>query len=397
MSTAVECEIKEAVPLYQRIECALRERIANGTWQAGHALPNRSRLCAEFHTTRVTLDKAIQGLIRDGLLNSAKGSGTFVASPVASPAALHFAVPSRALRLGVVLERTTLSTMPEDSWSDNFYFGPLFQGIRDGIVGEAVETLYAHLKREEYESFYRDSALDGMLLVAPLQDELPTLHELARQEIAFMAVGISSSAPEDDLLPCVDTDNMRGAADAIRHLLGLGHRRIALINLATAHANHHDRLVGCQWAMKAAGVPILPEDLVLFPTYDIAQFEDRIEKWLLKTKTSGTLPTAIFASDYLMALAALRVLRRHRLCVPEDISLVSFDDPLSAAHLTPPLTTVRQPVYRLGRRAIQRLLQALQDGACPQGLEILPTELIIRDSTRRITAGSATERALVTV
>ena len=388
---AAETATKKPRPLFRQIEEDLRQRIECGTWQAGEALPSRGRLCEEFGTTRVTLDKAIHELVRAGLLTSAKGSGTFVARP-----AQERSLPQKTLRLGIVLERTTHSMMPEDSWSDNFYFGPLFQGIRDGIVGESVETLYAHLKREDYGCFYRDSGLDGMLLVAPSRDDLPTLHELTRAEIAFVAVGISFSAPEDALLPCVDTDNVRGAADAMWHLLGLGHRRIALVNLATAYSNHYDRLLGYRRAMEAAGAPIREEDLVLFPTYDTMGFEDRIEDWMLRTKAAGTLPTAIFACDYLMTLMTLRVLRRHGLRVPEDISLVSFDDPLSAAHLTPALTTVRQPVYRLGRRAAQRLLQALQAGSRPQGPEILPTELIIRDSTRRITAASATERALVT-
>ena len=399
---AVEGELEEAVPLYQRIEKVLRERITDGTWAVGQALPSRSRLCAEFGTTRVTLDKAIQGLMRAGLLHSAKGSGTFVApqpvapprNPAAAPSGLRLAAMPTAFRLGIVLERIGSGGPPEEGWEDNFYFGPLFQGIRDGILGQPVETLYAHLGRGEYEGYYREANLDGMIVIAPSRDDLPTLHALAAEGVLFVAVGISSTDERDAALPCVDTDNVRGASEAVRHLLGLGHRRIGIVNLATAHSNHHDRLHGYRRAMAAAGLPVAPEDLVLFPTYDVAQFEDRIEDWLLRTRASGPLPTALFASDYMMALSVLRVLRRHGLRVPDDVSLVGFDDPLSAAHLTPPLTTVRQPVYRLGRRAAQRLLQALQGKSRLHGMEILPTELIIRDSTRPLTAGRTTERVL---
>ena len=394
MPFAVEDTTEEALPLYQRIENTLRERIADGTWASGQALPSRSRLCAEFSTTRVTLDKAILGLVRVGLLHSAKGSGTFVAPPAEAqaPPALRFAAPPRALRLGVVLERMTPAGPPEEGWGDNFYYGPLFQGIRDGILGQPVETLYAYLGRGEYGGFYQDSGLDGMIVIAPSRDDLPVLHRLTAEGIVFVAVGISSTDPADAVLPCVDTDNVRGASEAVRHLLGLGHRRIAVVNLATANSNHHDRLEGYRRTMAAAGVPTLPSDLVLFPTHDSGRFEDRIEEWLLRVRAEGPLPTAIFACDYLMALATLRVLRRHGLCVPDDISLVAFDDPLSAAHLTPPLTTVRQPIYRLGRRAAQRLLHALQGKSRLQGMEILPTELIIRDSARRVAAGHTTER-----
>ena len=399
MSETVGREHEERIPLFRRIENALLERIADGTWAVGAALPSRNRLCAEFGTTRVTLDKAIQEVMRAGLLHSAKGSGTFVASRKRSAAtsALHFATAPRALRLGIVLERTMPGAMLEEAWNDNFYFGPLFQGIRDAIIGQPVivgqpiEMLYAHLERSDYGRFHRDSGLDGMLLITPSRDDLPTLHQLADDGIVFVAVGISSSDPEDAALPCVDTDNVRGAAEAVRHLLGMGHTRIALVNLATAHSNHYDRLEGYRRAMKAANLTVTPDDLVLFPTYETAQFEDRIEEWLLRVKSSGSLPTAVLASDYMMALTTLRVLRRHNLRVPENISLVSFDDPLSAAHLTPPLTTVRQPVYRLGRRAAQRLLHALQGNSCLQGMEILPTELIIRASTCPLTAALPTE------
>lgn len=392
MPAAVE-ETEEAVPLFRRIENTLRARVANGTWAAGQALPSRSRLCAEFGTTRVTLDKAISGLVRAGLLHSARGSGTFVAAPSGQAGAgLHFAAPPRALRIGVMLEQTTPGSAPEEGWNDNFYFGPLFQGIRDGLLDQPVETLHAHLPRAEYGAFYRDSALDGMVLIAFRLDDLPVLRRLADEGVRFVAAGISSSDPADAALPCVDTDNVRGASEAVRHLLGLGHTRIALVNLATANSNHAARLEGYRRTMAAAGLAVSPADMVLFPTHDNGRFEDQIEDWLLRTRAAGPLPTAIFACDYFMALATLRVLRRHGLCVPGDVSLVAFDDPLSAAHLTPPLTTVRQPVYRLGRRAAQRLLQTLQGETRPQGMEILPTELIVRESTRRLGAAHTTER-----
>lgn len=407
MPFAVEGKTEEATPLYQRIENTLRERITDGTWAVGQALPSRSRLCAEFATTRVTLDKAILGLVRVGLLHSAKGSGTFVApasgrrEPAAATPALHFAAPPlaappRALRLGIVLERMPPAGPPEEGWGDNFYYGPLFQGIRDGVLGRPIETLYAYLGRGEYGGFYRDSGLDGMILIAPSREDLPVLHRLTAEGVRFVAAGLSSTDPADAALPCVDTDNVRGASEAVRHLLGLGHRRIAVVNLATANSNHHDRLEGYRRAMAAAGVPVLSSDMVLFPAHDSGRFEDRIEEWLLRARAAGTLPTAIFACDYLMALATLRVLRRHDLCVPDDISLVCFDDPLSAAHLTPPLTTVRQPVYRLGRRAAQRLLHAVQGKPGLPGMEILPTELIIRASTRPPRSGAHHRKSVTT-
>ena len=361
-------------PLYQRIQNTLRGRIRQGNWLPGQALPSRRVLCSEFGTTQVTLDKAIKGLIREGLVRASRGSGTFVAT-----------APERALRIGVVIKRGDADENLGEHWDENFYFGPLFRGIRDGVTGKPVEIIYSHIQRGDYEGFYRETALDGMILVLPPLEDVPLLHTLASAGVAFVTAGFSTDDPADAALPCVDTNNRQGASDAINHLLSLGHRRIAIINLATSHANHHDRLEGYFDALAAAGLGVVPDDLVLHPTYTMDRFEAHIEAWLARVKVSQGLPTAIFVCDYIMALTTLRVLRRHGLRVPEDISVVAFDDPLSAAHLTPPLTTVRQPVHRLGLLAAQRLLEVLQarpnSDLAVVGKQIVPNELIIREST----------------
>jgi len=111
-----------------------------------------------------------------------------------------------------------------------------------------------------------------------------------------------------------------------------------------------------------------------------------LNDWLTRSVAAGTVPTAVFVGDYPMTLTMLRVLRRHGLRVPEDISVVGFDDPMSAEHLTPSLTTVRQPVYQMGRRATERLLAGIRGGESPHGGELLRTELIVRESTGRAPA-----------
>jgi GntR family transcriptional regulator of arabinose operon len=363
-----------ADPLYRRIQNTLRGRIRQGDWLPGQALPSRRVLCSEFGTTQVTLDKAMEGLIREGLVRASRGSGTFVT-----------AAPARALRIGVVIKRGDVDETLGEHWDENFYFGPLFRGIRDGVAGKPVEIIYSHIQRGDYEGFYRETALDGMILILPALEDVPLLHTLTAAGVVYVAAGFSTDDPADAPLPCVDTNNRQGASDAMNHLLSLGHRRIAIINLATSHANHHDRLEGYFDALAASGVAVVPGDLVLHPTYTMDRFDAHIEAWLTRVKVSPGLPTAIFACDYIMALATLRVLRRHGLRVPEDVSLVAFDDPLSAAHLTPPLTTVRQPVHRLGLLAAQRLLEVLQarpnSDLAVAGKQILPNELIVREST----------------
>lgn len=373
---AIRTAETQSEPLFRRIQQVLREQIAQGNWVTGQPLPSRTQLCAEFATTRVTLDKAVHELVREGLLRSTKGSGTFIAEETNAsgrPA-------GRTLRLGVTMGRAASNDILGNSSRENFYFGPLFQGIQDAVAGQPVEMVYASHDQFDYASFRRESALDGILIITPLLYELPTLHTLAASQTPFVAVGMSSHSPADAALPFVDTDNRQGASDAVQYLLELGHRRIAIVNLATSQANHHDRLEGYRRTLAAADASMDLRDLLLYPVYDLVHMDERIQEWLSPLLASGSLPTALFACDYSMVTSTLRVLRRNGLRVPEDISVVGFDDPFSAEHLTPALTTVHQPVYQVGRRSAQRLLDALSTGQSPHGAEVLPTKLIVRDS-----------------
>ncbi len=130
-----------------------------------------------------------------------------------------------------------------------------------------------------------------------------------------------------------------------------------------------------------------PRGVVRMPELNAERYEEYMDDWLTRARAAGTVPTAVFVCDYLMALTLLRVLRRQKLRVPEDISLVGFDDPLSAEHLTPALTTVRQPVSQMGRRAVERLLAGIRDGSPARGGELLRTELIVREFDRRCARG----------
>jgi DNA-binding LacI/PurR family transcriptional regulator len=359
--------------IYRRIQAAVRVRIANGDWEAGQGIPNRAQLCKEFGTTRVTLDKAIQGLVAEGALRSVAGVGTFVSLPEE--------IAARTLRVGVVMASDTMGPVDTSGFNDNFYFGPIFQGIRDAVSGEAVDTVFAHLPHTEYLRFCRDAALDGLILIAPSSEQISAFHSLHQEGIYFVAVGISSIDQADTEIPCQDSDNRQGARDVVLHLLGLGHRDIAIVTAATTISNYNDRLQGARHALAEAGLALDPCNVVLLPEQKAERYEECLDDWLTRARAAGTVPTAVFVCDYLMALALLRVLRRHNLRVPEDISLVGFDDPLSAEHLTPSLTTVRQPIYQMGRRAGERLLAGIRGGQPLIGAELLQTELIVREST----------------
>lgn len=172
--------------------------------------------------------------------------------------------------------------------------------------------------------------------------------------------------------------NENGAYAATLHLIDHGHRRIAIIGGPSHLANARQRLRGFRRALKEAGIP-LPDAYVQTGRFDRAS---GLESALCLLRPA-TRPTAIFAANDLMAMGAMLGMRELGLRCPEDVSIVGFDNLDIVDLLQPPLTTIQQPVYRLGVTAAELLLRRISGSSeAPQEI-VLETELIRRDSVAR--------------
>jgi LacI family transcriptional regulator len=178
-----------------------------------------------------------------------------------------------------------------------------------------------------------------------------------------------------DTCDSVVIDNERGACDAVKHLLELGHERIALLVARTTWTTDTGRLEGYRSALAEAGVRIDRRLVLKIGSHD-ADMGSRIDELLETAK-----PTAIFAANNVLAEQAWRVLRRRNLDIPGDVSLVAFDDVPWMEMVQPPITAVRQPAYEMGRRAALLLLRRLDDPTCGRTVEVLQPELVVRGST----------------
>ncbi|TET96803.1 MAG: LacI family DNA-binding transcriptional regulator [Candidatus Zixiibacteriota bacterium] len=172
----------------------------------------------------------------------------------------------------------------------------------------------------------------------------------------------------------VSADKISGAKQAVEHLVQLGHRRIAFVS-NTKFSTDLDRQTGYQHVLSKHDIPI---DGTL-----IVEGDGKLESGIRAGKKLLNLPqppTAIFCFNDMTALGVLTALREEGLQVPRDCSVVGFDDLEMSAYLNPPLTTVRQPCYRMGQAAIRMLLQLIRGESDVQA-EVLPTELIVRQTT----------------
>ncbi|HWJ84536.1 MAG TPA: LacI family DNA-binding transcriptional regulator [Cellulomonas sp.] len=180
-------------------------------------------------------------------------------------------------------------------------------------------------------------------------------------------------------IPTVDSDNFAGAVLATEYLLGLGHRRIALLGGRTDLESAKLREDGFRHAMAAAGVAV-DENLVRVGGY-------RPETAAAPARELLTLderPTAIFAANDLSAIRTMEVAQELGLRVPDDVSVIGFDNVPESALANPPLTTIDQPLQDIGARALQMLVELIE-GREPEATHVrLPTAMVERASCRRI-------------
>jgi LacI family transcriptional regulator len=229
-----------------------------------------------------------------------------------------------------------------------------------------------------YEALLRSQHADGIIVSGPRIDDTG-LARLARDGFPIV---IQGSLPGLQA-PSVDVDNVNGARLAVEHLIGLGFRRIACItNAPLAYTAAQERLDGYRAALASARIAF-DRSLIEEADFDAGSGHRAMARLLNR----GPIEAVFIASD-VVAFGAIAAIREAGLRVPDDISVVGFDDIALAAFFDPPLTTVRLPAYDLGLAAGAALLDRVAGRPVPDRT-LLPTELIVRSSTAPSTKSEA--------
>lgn len=259
------------------------------------------------------------------------------------------------------------------------YFARILAGAAEVFYERGVSlmletTAHSHDRQEGALGKLMRSGIDGALLMLP--DESPSeLEELYRSGLRFVVV--DAIDPLTVPVPWITCAHAVGARDATAHLLGLGHRRIGVVAGEPHLLATSDRLHGVRQAMSAAGAS-LEDELVRHRSYGDLDGGYAAAMELL---TAPNPPTAIFALNDVLAFGVLRAAHELGVAVPGRLSVVGFDDLEPASLVTPALTTVRQPLARIGAVAADLLLRWV-DGDKPAAMHIgLPVELVQRGST----------------
>ncbi|MGO9310552.1 MAG: LacI family DNA-binding transcriptional regulator [Spirochaetia bacterium] len=283
------------------------------------------------------------------------------------------------LARGLVTKRTkTIGVVVYDI--ANPYYGQLVRGMEDAAFARGYDLIIGNTDADprkdlSYLGVFRRRRVDGILasIADPSGDDLGVWSR-ASCPVVFLDKFFSS-----DNCSYVTVNNRQSAFHAVDHLLQLGHRRIGIVTASTTASDSvKERFAGYREALAARGVAFAPE---LFVTCE-RQSEEGGYAALRDFLRQGDLPTALFCTNDAIAIGAMRAIYEAGLEIPGDISVVGFDDVPIAGLLRVALTTVAQPIHRMGAAAVELLTERIEGGApLPPRHVVLDAHLVVRQST----------------
>jgi LacI family transcriptional regulator len=259
----------------------------------------------------------------------------------------------------------------------NPFFLSIIRGVEDAAYAHQFSIVLCNSdedqpKQQRYLHVMAAERVGGIIISPTFNTDAASLDRLSKAGIPIVVLDRLIDGLASDT---VKVNNVQGARDAVQHLLGLGYRRIGLINGPLHLTTGQERFQGYQAAHQAAGLAVSPA-LVRFGDF-------RAESGYQLTRELVHLPErpdALFVGNNLMTLGALRALRESGLRVPQDMPVLGFDDMPWSSELSSPLTAISQPTFELGQEAVNLLQRRLTDPDAPYRTVVLQTRLIVRES-----------------
>lgn len=284
--------------------------------------------------------------------------------------------PSRVARSLRTQRSKTIALLIPDI--QNRFFVSLQRGLEDYVFSQGFVVMVCNTvddpgRESLYLQILEDEAIAGIVICPTDEDRSPDqLHEIASRGVPLVAVDRRLKRAQVDF---VLSENITGAKAAVSHLIEQGHRRIAIIAGPSRFTPASERKLGYEQALSEHGIPLDPV-YIRRTNYK----SDESEVVTHELLTGPNPPTALFLSSGNVAIGSLKAIHQLGLRIPDDISLVVFDDPDWAEAYSPPLTVVAQDTRKLGQLSGELLLSRMRGSTKPFEDLRLPTQLVIRGS-----------------
>ncbi len=351
--------------LYRQLADIIQGEINDGKYKPGDRLLSMDALASKYSVNKVTVRRALAELSQQGMIYSIPAQGTYIAEPP----------PPRTLTKKPFLTVGLLSPMMV-AGNTGFYHMQVIDGIRD-----ALEKIQANLVMLPVKYVNSTGKVLDLLIQANL-DAVILLGHFDPVLLRRILAGGPPSVLVDHVLrgSQIDTvlvDNRGGGFQAMEHLCSLGHRKMAVVTGPQEQVVTKERLQGMKEAMEQNGIPESSVKIIAGDFQRESGFQTVAD--LLRSDFDAT---AIFLMNDEMAAGALQALHSYSsLKVPEDISIMGFDDTSLSMATQPPLTTVQVSKMLMGRLAVQRAIAQLKDPEHSPTTVMVPTQLVVRNST----------------
>lgn len=331
-------------PLYKQIKKYILDNIRNSVYEPGKVIPTERELSERFEVSRYTIRMAITELVHEGYLYRVQGNGTFVyeKDPLIAK--------NQSKIIGVIAP----------SFKDEYYI-KIINGIEEYIWQEGYIVAFSsseddYIKEAENIQRMKENGAAGLIILpAEDQEDSTAISDLKSESFPFVLVDRRLDDCETD---CVMSDNIEGGYKATQYLIKLGHERIAFVKeIFSKTSSINDRVHGYKKALKDYGIEYNSE---LVYTYnedkETGNDHEKLYNFIQKMK-----PTAIIAiHDFLAINVIFKVCKEYNISVPEDISLIGFDNLEYDRYLETPLTTVTQYPQKIGYNAARLLLNRIK-------------------------------------
>jgi len=367
MKNNITLDITKPAPLYHIVKGKILELIRQNVLKDGDRLPPEEEIAKENKISIGTVRTALLELAREGIITRYTKRGSFVTLKKSS----------NSVKIGIISPFPSLTKEGAD-----FYRTELWGGIQEGFVNTGATLLFSRneLKNGKKAGVVFKERVDGLLFLVPLRTQENLMEELKEKGLPLMVAG---ATPKNGL-NFVGVDNQKGVEAAVGYLAKMGHAKVGAVFSGIEHFDGFWRYQGYLSSLEKFSLPLRKNWVKIIRQTEPKTWTEEAARLTKEILNDTPRPTVILAGGGFVALGVKEGIEETGLKIPEDVSLISFDDFHLAQYLVPPLTTIAQPIWQMGELAIKKLVEIIKNETAQPCQIILKPELMIRDSVRNL-------------
>lgn len=359
---------------YKDIKNKLKDKITADKYESDGKIPSERELCSIYNVSRTTIRRAIDELVEENFLVKLPGKGTYIKYNN-----IKRKIASKKNTGNIIFLRCSHhdSEISDSTICDDIFYPKIMAGIDKAVTERKYHCIVKYLYENNLDEDIIDEIIkkaDGIICGELHSKKL--LNILLEIDIPLVLINPSVTSSKANI---VDINNFTGAYDVIDYLVKLGHRKIGFIGGASTSFSAKYRKYGYLEALNKEGIKIDDSKMI--------SYEWRLEDGY---KAAGNLlklkdrPTAIFAVSDLLAIGAINAIKDSGLLVPDDISVIGFDDIDMASQIKPSLTTMKVRKFRMGEVATDLIFEQLNNNRDYYCKISISTDLQVRDSVKKL-------------